>query len=118
MDTTTTIDASQKSLGRVASEVARILLDKNSPAFRRHTVEGQKVTVINTDKILLTGKKLQQKIYYRHTGYIGHLRKTTAEKMMDRDSRNVLRIAIRGMLPKNRLLDKRMKLLTLHSTGR
>jgi|SRR3989344_3234225 len=107
------LDASQKIVGRVASDVALLLQGKNKSRFRPHKTDGQKVVVTNTDKLIFSGRKLAQKTYYHHTGVIGHLRKTNAGDLFRRDSREVLKRAVRGMLPKNRLLKERMKNLIL-----
>ena len=108
------IDVSQKIVGRAASEIALLLQGKNKSHFRPHKTDEQKVVVTNTDKLIFSGRKLAQKTYYRHTGVIGHLRETNAGDLLRRDSREVLRRAVRGMLPKNRLLKERMKNLILY----
>ena len=108
------IDVSQKIVGRAASDIALLLQGKNKSHFRPHKTDEQKVVVTNTDKLIFSGRKLAQKTYYRHTGVIGHLRETNAGDLFRRDSREVLKRAIRGMLPKNRLLKERMKKLILH----
>ncbi|MDO8560689.1 MAG: 50S ribosomal protein L13 [bacterium] len=111
---TINMDVSEKSVGRVASQIALLLQNKNKSSFRAYKVEGQKVVVTNTDKLVFTGRKFAQKIYYHHTGVIGHLRKKTAGELFKSDSREVLKRAVRGMLPKNRLLKERMKNLILY----
>lgn len=108
------IDVSQKIVGRIASDIALLLQGKNQSRFRPHTIGGQKVVVTNTDKLKFSGRKLAEKRYYRHTGVIGHLRETSAAELFRRDSREVLKRAVRGMLPKNRLLKERMKNLVLY----
>jgi large subunit ribosomal protein L13 len=97
------IDAKDKVLGRVAVETARILRGKHKPQFAPHMDSGDFVIVINADKVRLTGKKLQQKIYYQHSHYTGGLKSTSAEKMLKEKPDRVLRLAVRGMLPKNSL---------------
>ncbi len=97
------IDAKDKVLGRVAVETARILRGKHKPQFAPHMDTGDFVIVINADKVRLTGKKLQQKIYYQHSHYTGGLKSTSAEKMLKEKPDRVLRLAVRGMLPKNSL---------------
>lgn len=97
------VDASGMPLGRVASQVAAILRGKNKPTFTPHVDTGDFVIVINTDKMILTGKKLEQKYYRYHTGYMGGLKETQYKKMMAEKSDDALYIAIKGMLPKNSL---------------
>ncbi len=103
------IDVKGRPLGRAASEIALILQGKKSPSYAPHRLSGDKVYVKNTDGIVVTGAKRTQKIYYRHTGYVGHLKKLTFEQKFAKDPRSVLRQAVRKMLPKNFLNQKRMK---------
>lgn len=109
-----TIDAGGKILGRLASEVAVLLRGKQKPGFLPYIQPKDEVIVLNTDKIRVTGKKMEQKKYIHHTGYPGGLRKKTLEELFARDSRLVLREAVYGMLPKNRTRDKIIKNLKLH----
>ena len=97
------VDAERKVLGRLASEVARILRGKHKPVYTPHVDTGDHVIVINAEKVHLTGKKLDGKVYYRHSGYPGGLKSITAGKLMQQDPRRVIERAVRGMLPKNRL---------------
>ncbi len=97
------IDAKDKVLGRIASESARILRGKHKPQFAPHMDTGDFVIIINADKVRLTGNKLQQKLYRRHTGYQGGLKSTPADKMLKTKPRMVFQLAVRGMLPKNSL---------------
>lgn len=97
------IDAEGKVLGRLAAEVAKILRGKNKPIFTPHVDTGDHVIVINADKVVLTGKKLEQKTYFRHSGYVGGTSFTTAGKMMSIRPERVVELAIKGMLPKNTL---------------
>jgi large subunit ribosomal protein L13 len=97
------IDAKDKVLGRIAAETARILRGKHKPQFAPHMDSGDFVIIINASKVRLTGKKLQQKTYYRHSGYPGGLRSTSAEKLLKEKPERMFRIAVRGMLPKNTL---------------
>ena len=97
------VDASDMPLGRVASQVAAILRGKNKPTFTPNVDAGDFVIVINTDKMYLTGKKLEKKYYRYHTGYMGGLKAIQYKKMMEEKSDDALYIAIKGMLPKNRL---------------
>ena len=96
------VDARDQVLGRLASQIAAVLKGKNRPTYAPSTT-GDYVIVVNADKIRLTGRKLQQKIYYRHSGYPGGLRATPAGKMLARRPEYVIREAVRGMLPKNPL---------------
>lgn len=96
------VDAKDQVLGRLASQVAAVLKGKNRPTYAP-SVTGDYVIVVNADKIRLTGRKAEQKIYYRHSGYPGGLRATAAGKMMARRPEYVIREAVRGMLPKNPL---------------
>ena len=94
------VDAKGQVLGRLASQVAAVLKGKNRPTYAPSTT-GDYVIVVNADKIRLTGRKLEKKIYYRHSGYPGGLRATAAGKMLQRRPEYVIREAVRGMLPKN-----------------
>lgn len=103
------IDAKNKILGRLASEIALILQGKKSASYERNRVSDDKVYVTNVKDIKVTGNKATQKIYYRHTGYVGHLKELTYEKKFAKDPKSVLRQAVRKMLPKNFLNQKRLK---------
>ncbi len=100
------IDAKGKTLGRVATQVANILRGKNKPTFTPHVDCGDFVVVINAKYVNLTGKKLEQKKYYRHSGYIGGLKEMTAADMLDKYPERVIIYAVKGMLPKNRLSNR------------
>jgi large subunit ribosomal protein L13 len=97
------IDAESAVLGRLSSEIAKIIRGKNKPSFSPHVDCGDNVIVINADKIRLTGKKMTDRIYVRHTGYPGGQRFTTPREMMQKSASLVIERAVRGMLPKNRL---------------
>ncbi len=97
------VDAENKTLGRLASEIAKRLRGKHKPEYTPHVDTGDYIIVVNADKVRVTGNKMQQKIYYKHTGYVGHLRETTLEKMLETRPERVLEAAVKGMLPKNRL---------------
>jgi len=97
------IDAAGKTLGRLAAETAKILRGKHKPIFTPHADIGDYVIIINAEKIILTGKKLTQKTYFRHSGYPGGTSFTVAGKMLAAQPTRVLELAIKGMLPKNRL---------------
>ncbi len=97
------VDAQDKVLGRLASEVAKILRGKHKPIYTPHVDTGDHVVVINADKVRFTGDKLDKKIYYRHSGYPGGIKSATAREMMKKKPATVIEKAVRGMLPKNRL---------------
>jgi large subunit ribosomal protein L13 len=97
------IDAEGKTLGRLAAEVAKLLRGKHKPTFTPHVDTGDHVIVVNADKVSLTGKKLIQKTYFRHSGYPGGTTFTTAGKMLAEKPERLLEHAVKGMLPKNRL---------------
>lgn len=112
------IDAKDKVLGRVASEIALILQGKKSATFERNRVSDDKVYVKNVDGIMVTGSKRTDKIYYHHTGYVGHLKEATFEQKMAKDPKWVLRQAVRKMLPRNFLTQKRIKNLIFVETAK
>lgn len=97
------IDAEGKNLGRLASEVASILRGKKKPIYTPHVDTGDYVIIVNAEKIVVTGNKMKQKVYKRHTGYPGGLKEITLEKLLDKKPEEVLKHAIKGMLPKGRL---------------
>ena len=97
------IDATDVVLGRLASKVAHMLKGKHKPQYQPHTDEGDYIIVINAKKIRVTGNKLSDKIYYKHTGYIGNMKETSLGKMLDKKPDFVIKNAVKGMLPKNPL---------------
>lgn len=97
------IDAANKPLGRVATEAARLLRGKHKPTFTPNIDTGDHVIILNCKDVVLTGKKLDQKIYRRHSGYIGGMKETTARVMMDNSPEKAMMLAIKGMLPHNSL---------------
>jgi large subunit ribosomal protein L13 len=97
------IDAQGRVLGRMASEIAKVLRGKNKPIFTPNVDAGDFVIVINARGVKLTGKKFQKKVYYRHTEYPGGIRERTAEKMLEEKPEDLVLLAVKGMLPKNRL---------------
>lgn len=97
------VDASGKTLGRLASEVATILMGKHKPTYSPHLLSGDFVIVLNASKVRVSGKKAEQKLYYRHSGYPGGLKSTTLGKMMETHPTRVIEYAVKGMLPHNRL---------------
>ena len=98
------VDAEGKTLGRLASEVAKVLRGKNKPIFTPHIDTGDYVIVVNAEKIKVTGKKLDQKVYYRHSGYVGGIKETTLKEMLNKHPERVIEFAVKGMLPKLSLI--------------
>ncbi len=109
------VDADGQTLGRLATEIATILNGKHNPLYVPHLMSGDYVVVTNADKVRVTGNKLKQKMYYRHSGYRGGLTERTLEQMMDRHPDRVIRQAVKGMLPKNSLGRKMLKRLKVYS---
>jgi large subunit ribosomal protein L13 len=109
------VDAQGRVLGRMASEIAKVLRGKNKPIFTPNLDAGDFVIVINARGVKLTGKKLQKKIYYRHTEYPGGIRERTAERMLEEKPEYLVRQAVKGMLPKNRLSRKLVNKLKVYA---
>ena len=97
------VDAEGKTLGRLASEVAKVLRGKNKAIFTPHIDTGDYVIVVNAEKIKVTGKKLEQKVYYRHSDYVGGMKETTLKEMLNKHPERVIEYAVKGMLPKGPL---------------
>ena len=97
------VDAEGQTLGRLAAEVAKVLRGKNKPEFTPHIDTGDNVIVINAEKIKVTGKKLDQKVYYHHSDYVGGMKETTLRGMMAKKPEQVIELAVKGMLPKGPL---------------
>lgn len=97
------VDATGYTLGRLSSEVAKVLRGKNKPIFTPHIDCGDYVIVVNADKVKVTGKKLDQKVYYNHSDYVGGMRETTLREMMAKKPEKVVELAVKGMLPKGPL---------------
>jgi large subunit ribosomal protein L13 len=112
------VDAQGKVLGRLASEVAMVLRGKRKPQFTPHVDTGDFVIVVNAEKVLLTGKKLQQKIYYRASGYPGGLKATVAGALLKSRPERLMQHAVRGMLPKNKLGDQLYRKLKVYAGGK
>jgi len=112
------VDADGKTLGRLASQVASRLRGKHNPLFTPHVDTGDSIIVINAEKIVLTGRKMSQKMYYRHSGYIGGLKEINAKKLMEKRPEDMIRFAVKGMLPKNRLGRKLFKKLKVYAGER
>lgn len=109
------VDAQDAVLGRLATSVASCLRGKHNPLFTPHVDTGDWVIVVNADKIKLTGRKWEQKTYYRHSGYIGGLKSITAKKLLEKNPEDLVRFAVKGMLPKNRLGRKLVKKLKVYA---
>ena len=97
------VDAEGQTLGRLAAEVAKVLRGKNKPEFTPHIDTGDNVIVINAEKIKVTGKKLDQKVYYHHSDYVGGMKETTLREIMAKKPEQVIELAVKGMLPKGPL---------------
>jgi large subunit ribosomal protein L13 len=111
------VDAQGKVLGRLATRVAMILRGKNKANFTPHADAGDFVVVVNAAQVKLTGRKLDQKCYYRHSGFPGGLKTTTARQLLQRKPEEILRHAVRGMLPKNSLGRSLLKKLKIYAGG-
>ena len=109
------VDADGKTLGRLASEIAKVLKGKNKPIYSPHLDVGDYVIVVNAERIAVTGRKMDQKMYYRHTGYPGGIRENTLRDMLVRHPTYAVKYAVRGMLPKNRLGRKIMRKLKVYA---
>ena len=109
------VDAEGCTLGRLASEVASVLRGKNIPVFTPHVDTGDYVIVINAEKIKVTGKKLDQKIYYSHSDYVGGMKETTLREMMNKKPEKVIELAVKGMLPKGPLGRQMIKKLHVYA---
>ena len=109
------VDAEGKTLGRLATQIADTLRGKRKPQFTPHVDTGDFVIVVNAEKIQVTGNKLDQKRYYRHSGYPGGLRSRTLREQLDRRPTEVLRVAVKGMLPKNRLARQQITKLKIYA---
>lgn len=97
------VDATGKTLGRLASEIARRLRGKHKPEYTPHVDTGDYIVVVNAEKVRTTGKKMTDKVYYKHTGYVGHMKSITMEKLLGKAPEQVIEMAVKGMLPKNPL---------------
>jgi large subunit ribosomal protein L13 len=109
------INAEGVVLGRLATQIASYLRGKHNPLFTPHADTGDAVIVINADKIVLTGKKWSQKVYYRHSGFVGGLKSITAKKLHDKRPEDIVGFAVRGMLPKNKLGRKLYRKLKVYT---
>ena len=109
------VDATDQTLGRLTSEIAKVLRGKNKPTYTPHIDTGDNVIVINAEKIKVTGKKLDQKIYYHHSDYVGGMKETTLKEMLAKKPENVITLAVKGMLPKGPLGRSMLKKLHVYA---
>ena len=109
------VDADGQTLGRLTSEIAKILRGKNKPIYTPHIDTGDYVIVVNAEKIKVTGKKLDQKIYYHHSEYVGGMKETTLKEMLAKKPENVITLAVKGMLPKGPLGRQMLKKLHVYA---
>ncbi|MEO0082932.1 MAG: 50S ribosomal protein L13 [candidate division WOR-3 bacterium] len=108
-------DAANKTLGRFATQIARVLIGKDKPQYTPHIDGGDFVVVINASKIRVTGKKMTDKIYYRHSGYPGGFKQISFKDMLEKHPERIIELAVKRMLPKNRLQAKRMRRLFVYA---
>lgn len=111
------VDASELPLGRVSTKIAELLMGKGKPMFTKHIDCGDYVIVVNAENLVVTGNKLEDKMYYKHSNYPGGLRETTLQYEMDKNPVNVIYASIRGMLPVNKLRDDRLKRLKIYASA-
>ena len=97
------VDAADKTLGRLASEIAKRLRGKHKPEYTPHVDTGDYIVVVNAEKVHVTGNKRKDKMYHRHSGYVGHLKSMSLEKMLDRKPESVIELAVKGMMPRGPL---------------
>ncbi|QZY54592.1 50S ribosomal protein L13 [Crassaminicella profunda] len=109
------VDAEGKTLGRLASQVASILRGKNKPTYTPHVDTGDYVIIINAEKVEVTGKKMDQKMYRHHTGYVGHMKEMTYKQLLQKHPERIIEFAVKGMLPKNSLGRQMFKKLKVYS---
>ena len=109
------VDASDKVVGRMATQIAMRLRGKHKPIFTPHADTGDFVVVVNAEKVVFTGRKWDKKTYYRHTGYMGGLKEITAKKLLEKKPEEILRFAVKRMLPKNSLGRRQLKKLKIYA---
>jgi len=108
------VDAAGKTLGRLATQIADVLRGKHKPEYTPHVDVGDFVIVVNAERVAVTGRKREQKIYYRHSGYPGGLRQRTLAEQLERQPEEVIRLAVKGMLPRNRLARQQLRKLKVY----
>ncbi len=111
------VDAQDAVLGRLATQIANVLRGKNKPTFTPSVDTGDFVIVINAEKVALTGRKLADKVYYKHSGYVGGLKEITAGKLLEKKPEDVIKKAVKGMLPKNKLARNMLSKLKVYAGG-
>jgi large subunit ribosomal protein L13 len=109
------VDAEDKVLGRLSTQIATCLRGKHKPIFTPHADTGDFIVVINADKVTLTGSKWDKKFYYRHSGYVGGLKEISAKKLLEKKPEDLLRLAVKGMLPKNSLGRRQLRKLKIYA---
>jgi large subunit ribosomal protein L13 len=109
------VDAEGQTLGRLATQIAEVLRGKRKPTYTPHVDTGDFVVVVNAEKVVVTGSKRTQKIYYRHSGYPGGIKSRTFDEMIEKKPEDVIRLAVKGMLPKNRLARKQLTKLKVYA---
>lgn len=109
------VDAEGQTLGRLATQIARVLRGKNKPQYTPHVDTGDFVVVVNAEKVVVTGKKAEQKVYRRHSGYPGGMKETSYARMMERKPTEILRKAVRGMMPRGRLARQQLRKLKIYA---
>jgi len=111
------IDATGKTLGRISRDIAVVLQGKDKPTFTPHVITGDHVVVLNANKVHVTGRKLLQKMYYRHSGYVGNLKTTTLRDMLEQHPERVIQLAVKGMLPRNHQGRQMLRRLKVYAGG-
>ena len=109
------IDASEATLGRIATSITKYLIGKYKPTYTAHIDAGDFVVVVNADKLVVTGNKLEDKKYYRHSGFPGGIKERSLQEQLNRDSTKVILDAVKGMMPRNKLLADRLKRLKIYT---
>ena len=109
------VDAEGQTLGRLAAEIARVLRGKSKPQYTPHVDTGDFVVVVNAERIVVTGRKAEQKVYRRHSGYPGGLKTTSYEQLLERQPTEILRKAVKGMMPKTRLARQQLRKLKIYA---
>ncbi|MDF2701068.1 MAG: ribosomal protein [Rubrobacteraceae bacterium] len=109
------VDAEGQTLGRLAAEIARVLRGKSKPQYTPHVDTGDFVVVVNAERIVVTGRKAEQKVYRRHSGYPGGLKTTSFEQLLERQPTEILRKAVKGMMPKTRLARQQLRKLKIYA---
>lgn len=110
-----TVDATGQVLGRLSVRIADAIRGKDKPGYVPHQPCGAHIIVLNADKIKLSGAKIEQKMYYRHTGYFGGLKETSVKRMMEEDPTKIIHLSVKGMLPKNAMRERQLKRLHIYT---